>query len=237
MKNNGFDEHAEKYDAWFMENRNVLESELALLAYFLKNTGRTLSVGCGSGLFEMLLRQQYHIEITDGIEPSEGMAEIARKRGMRVLTESAEKTSFNDESWDTLIYNGTPGYIKDLESAFREACRILVPGGTLLVLDVPKESSYGMLYNLAVVLGNWDHPKLDGVKPKTPYPIEFAAAANWRTTAEKVELLKMTGFTDFHYAQTLTRHPLFSNDSVEAPVDGCDRGDYVAIQARKAKCN
>lgn len=235
MKSNGFDEHAEKYDAWFMDNRNVLESELALLAHFLKDTGRTLSVGCGSGLFEMLLRQEYDIEITDGIEPSESMAEIAGKRGMKVLVESAEKTSFNDESWDTLIYNGTPGYIKDLESAFMEACRILVPGGTLLVLDVPKESSYGMLYNLAVAVGTWDHPKLDGVKPMMPYPIEFAAAANWRTTAEKVELLKRTGFTDFHYAQTLTRHPLFSNDSVETPVEGYDRGDYVAIQARKNK--
>ena len=78
----GFDEYAPAYDAWFLENRNVLYSEINLVAHVLKNPGRTLSVGCGSGLFETILAKEYGITITDGIEPSEGMAEIARKRGM-----------------------------------------------------------------------------------------------------------------------------------------------------------
>ena len=77
----GFDEYAPAYDAWFLENRNVLYSEINLVAHVLKNPGRTLSVGCGSGLFETILAKEYGITITDGIEPSEGMAEIARKRG------------------------------------------------------------------------------------------------------------------------------------------------------------
>ena len=51
----GFDEYAPAYDAWFLENRNVLYSEINLVAHVLKNPGRTLSVGCGSGLFEMIL--------------------------------------------------------------------------------------------------------------------------------------------------------------------------------------
>ena len=80
----GFDEYAPAYDAWFLENRNVLYSEINLVAHVLKNPGRTLSVGCGSGLFETILAKEYGITITDGIEPSEGMAEIARKRGMKV---------------------------------------------------------------------------------------------------------------------------------------------------------
>ena len=32
MKNNNFDQYAEKYDAWFLENTNVLYSEAALVA-------------------------------------------------------------------------------------------------------------------------------------------------------------------------------------------------------------
>mgnify|MGYP000760941791 CR=1 FL=1 len=80
----GFDEYAPAYDAWFLENRNVLYSEINLVAHVLKNPGRTLSVGCGSGLFETILAKEYGITITDGIEPSEGMAEIARKRGMLI---------------------------------------------------------------------------------------------------------------------------------------------------------
>ena len=50
----GFDEYAPAYDAWFLENRNVLYSEINLVAHVLKNPGRTLSVGCGSGLFETI---------------------------------------------------------------------------------------------------------------------------------------------------------------------------------------
>ena len=42
----GFDEYAPAYDAWFLENRNVLYSEINLVAHVLKNPGRTLSVGC-----------------------------------------------------------------------------------------------------------------------------------------------------------------------------------------------
>jgi hypothetical protein len=37
MKNNGFDEYAQKYDAWFLKNRNVLYSEARLVAWFLNS--------------------------------------------------------------------------------------------------------------------------------------------------------------------------------------------------------
>lgn len=60
----GFDEYAPAYDAWFLENRNVLYSEINLVAHVLKNPGRTLSVGCGSGLFETILAKEYGITIT-----------------------------------------------------------------------------------------------------------------------------------------------------------------------------
>lgn len=80
----GFDEYASAYDAWFLENRNVLYSEVNLVASTLRDAGRILSVGCGSGLFEKILREEYDIRITDGIEPSTGMADIARKRGLEV---------------------------------------------------------------------------------------------------------------------------------------------------------
>lgn len=117
----GFDEYAPAYDAWFLENRNVLYSEINLVAHVLKNPGRTLSVGCGSGLFETILAKEYGITITDGIEPSEGMAEIARKRGMKVTISTAEEADFGCGDYDTILFNGTPSYITDLESVVRKA--------------------------------------------------------------------------------------------------------------------
>ncbi len=229
----GFDEYASAYDAWFLENRNVLYSEVNLVASTLKDAGRVLSVGCGSGLFEMILRKERGIDITDGIEPSTGMAEIARKRGMHVTIATAEEADFGHERYDTLLFNGTPSYIGDLAGVVRKAYDALPAGGRIILIDVPKESSYGILYNLAKALGTWDHPLLEGCYPPNPYPIEFVDVAAWRTTAEKVALLEAAGFRDLEFAQTLTGHPLYSDRVEEQPCEGYDKGDYVAVTAWK----
>jgi len=228
-----FDAYAAEYDAWFLQNRNVLESEVLLLMHFLERPGRALRVGCGSGLFEHLLRTEHGIDIGYGIEPAVAMADIAAKRGMTVKIGTAERLEFPDAEFDTVVMNGTPSYIDDLPQAFAEAYRVLRPGGAVVVADVPAESSYGLLYRLGAVVGTWDDPYLRSVAPATPYPVEFAAAARWRTTDEKAGLLSAAGFVDLEYAQTLTAHPKYSNDSAEHPSEGYERGDYVAIRARK----
>ena len=233
MSDQLFDEHAAEYDSWFLENRNVLQSEVDLLAGVLKDPGRALSVGCGSGLFEMILREGHRIDIHFGIEPAAGMAEIAEKRGMEVKIGSAEKLPFEDDSFDTVLLNGTPSYISDLKGAFTEAYRVTRSGGHIVVADVPAESSYGTLYRLAAKVGSWDEEWLKAIAPAVPYPIEFAAAANWRTTQEKLDLLREVGFHGLRTSQTLTLHPKFSDVAAEAPMPGHDRGDYVAVRGRK----
>lgn len=229
----GFDEYASKYDAWFLDNRNVLYSEVNLVASMLEGAGRVLSVGCGSGLFEKIMREERGIDVRDGIEPSLGMAEIARKRGMNVTIATAEEADFGDGVYDTILFNGSPSYIDDLEGVVAKVFKALRPGGRIVLVDVPKESGYGTMYNLAKALGTWDHPLLEGVYPPNPYPIEFVNVANWRTTAEKSALLKEVGFADLKFAQTLTAHPLYSDLREEQPLEGCDRGDYVAVSAVK----
>lgn len=229
----GFDEYASAYDSWFLDNRNVLYSELNLVAASLEGSGKVLSVGCGSGLFEKLMRDERGIDVRDGIEPSTGMADIARKRGMNVVISTAENADFGDGIYDTLLFNGCPSYITDLKSVVEKAYRSLPAGGRIILIDVPKESSYGTMYNLAKALGTWDHPLLAGVFPANPYPIEFVKLAKWRTNAEKIELLRAAGFENLKFLQTLTAHPLYSDLREEQPVEGYDRGDYVAITGYK----
>ncbi len=233
MKNNIFDQHANAYDSWFFENTNLLQSEVNLVAHFLQNSGDIFSVGCGSGLFESILKRDFNINIQFGLEPSEGMAEIARKRGMQVDITTAENANLGIEKYDTILFNGTPSYINDLESVVKKAYKSLRKEGKIVMIDVPKESSYGILYNLAVTLNTWDHPMLKGVHPKDPYPIEFAKIATWRTTKEKIEILENNGFHNLDFAQTLTKHPIYSNNEIEKPIKGHDSGDYVAICAYK----
>lgn len=229
-----FDDYSDTYDAWFQRNQILLESELRLVAHVLGPTpGRTLSVGCGTGLFEQLLHTQYKLSITEGLEPSEPMGEIARKRGMTVTCAGAERMPFAGDEYDTVMFNGSPGYIADLDAAVREAFRVCVPGGRVLLIDVPAESSYGLLYRLGGAYGTWQDSRLRGVLPREPYPVELAGGANWRPTQDKIQAALQAGFTDLTFAQTLTRHPCYSDLEVEDPIPGYQSGDYVAVTGVK----
>lgn len=229
----GFDQYAKEYDFWFLDNENVLESEARLVASVCLGGKNILSIGCGSGLFEKILREHFDINITEGVEPSSSMAEIARHRGMNVIEATAEEFDYPAGKYDTILFNGCPSYITDLDKVVRKVYDALPEGGRIILIDVPKESSYGLLYNLAKSVGTWDHPLLEGTFPRNPYPIQLVNAASWRTTAEKTELLEKAGFRNLKYAQTLTTLPLYSNDKPEEPSEGHDKGDYVAITAYK----
>lgn len=228
-----FDIYANEYDSWFIENSNVLETEVKLVASCLKDSGDVLSIGCGSGLFEKIMANKYGLTVRKGIEPSAAMAEIARKRGMEVTIGTGEEADYGVEEFDTVLFNGCPCYMQDLGLALRKAYAALRKGGKIVVIDVPKESAYGLLYNLVLSVGTWDHPLLEGCTPLMPYPIELVKQANWRTTAEKVELIKESGFVNLEFSQTLTAAPCYTHENVEEPCEGFDKGSYVAITAYK----
>ncbi len=118
MGNSNFDQYASDYDAWFMDNKNLLYSEVKLVAHFLDNPGEVFSVGCGSGLFEYILDKEFNISIKNALEPSTGMAEIAKKRGLNVEITTAEEADLGKEKYDTILFNGTPSYITYLQKSF-----------------------------------------------------------------------------------------------------------------------
>ena len=66
-----------------------------------------------------------------------------------------------------------------------------------------------------------------------PYPIELVKQAKWRTTAEKIELIKQAGFSNLSFSQTLIASPCYSHEKTEEPCEGFDKGSYVAITAYK----
>lgn len=152
---------------------------------------------------------------------------------MKVTISTAEEADFGCGDYDTILFNGTPSYITDLESVVRKAYDALPEGGRIILIDVPKESTYGVLYNLAKALGTWDHPLARRDLSRESLSDRIRPVANWRTTAEKIELLEKAGFRDLRFAQTLTTHPLYSNRQEEQPSEGYEKGDYVAVTACK----
>ena len=205
-----FDAMAEAFDAWFAKNANVFESELLAEKHFLTDPENTVSIGCGTGLFE-----ERH-GIPRGVEPAEGMAGLARRRGIDVKIGSAEDIPFGDEQFNGVLLGTILSYVKDRPKAVAEAYRILKHGGHVVVSFLPGEGSYTMMYDLAAVKGKYN-PE---ISPEHPYPIEFIVEGTWCSTREVTELLKRAGFVDMEYVQTLTRHPKYS----QRLGGGADRG-------------
>ena len=116
-----FDGYAAQYDAWFMTNDNLFQSELRLFQKALDDISgkRVLSVGCGSGLFERMIDANG----IEGIEPSRDMGAIAQKRGINVIAFGAiEDAELEENAYDVIYLNGSSSYMEDLTLAF-DVCK------------------------------------------------------------------------------------------------------------------
>ena len=231
-----FDGYADKYDQWFLTNNRVFESELKLLHACLNplKKDKILSVGCGSGLFESALKREYDIIVEYGLEPSTDMAKIAEKRGVKVEIGDAETTLLKAEEYDVIYLNGCSTYIADLSSAYRNCYNALKKGGSLILLDVPVESAYGILYSFAKYVEGYDEKLFSRITPALPYPIEFVKSGIFHSPIEKLSIVKdELKMKNIRFMQTLVAHPIYTNDSVEEPIEGYDKGGYVALIAEK----
>ena len=227
-----FDGYADQYDEWFMKNDKLFTSELRL---FLKVLGdiegkRLLSVGCGSGLFESYI----DCSNVEGIEPSVDMGKIAEKRGVNVIKYGTiEDVDIPENTYYIIYFNGSSSYMEDLTPVYEKSLKALVDGGKLILLDVPKESAFGLMYLLGKSLGTYDHPYLEGTMPELPYPLALASSGVWHSTEEKIEVLKDLGIKEFEFYQTLVKNPLYTNEEPEEVSEGYKSGGYVAIIAKK----
>lgn len=135
-----FEKNAEKYDAWFDENRFSYRSELQAVRELLPQSGNGVEVGVGSGRFAAPLG------IKLGVDPSGKMGEIARKRGVKVIEGVAESLPFPDLHFDFVLMVATICFLDDIEAAFKEASRVLKPGGCLIIGFIDAESPIGRSY-------------------------------------------------------------------------------------------
>ena len=95
--------------------------------------GSVLDIGCGTGLQVPLYRTSA-TRVT-GIDISEGLLQEARRKfpEYQFITADACKLPFPSGSFDTVIsYGEVFSHIADYSTAFREAGRVLKPGGYFL---------------------------------------------------------------------------------------------------------
>jgi len=200
-----FDEHARRYDDWFVRNEHAYESEILALRSLCPTDGTGLEIGVGGGRFAEPLG------IHTGIEPSHEMAKIARDRGIETLLGTGEKLPFSDSSFDWAVMVTTICFLNSVTEALDEAVRVLKPGGSLLLGFVDRDSELGQQY-----LEYRDRSL-------------FYSEAIFYSVPEILELMKNAGFSEFRMCQTLFDEP--KNLKKTEPVkEGWGQGAFVAVK-------
>lgn len=217
-------ENAVEFDRWWGRNGNIFETEaLAIEEVLPESRSDAIVIGNGTGKFALRLGLPF------GIDPSEEMCELARKKGIDARQGTAEDVPYADEQFSLVLMIGVVSYVNDLEKSFREAFRILKPDGKIVVAFVAKGRKFAELYERAA--GRGEYP--EGESPEFPYPIEFAKEANWRSVEEVIDHLHECGFLALETVQTLTSEPKNANDMVELPFPDYDRGSWIVIKGTK----
>jgi demethylmenaquinone methyltransferase / 2-methoxy-6-polyprenyl-1,4-benzoquinol methylase len=117
-----------------------------------------LDVATGTGDVAILTSKILHPNKITGIDISEGMLEIGKKKigklGLDTTIElqkgDSEKILFSDNTFDAItVAFGVRNY-ENLETGLKEMLRVLQPGGKLVILEFskPKQVAFKGIYNL-----------------------------------------------------------------------------------------
>ncbi|MEF8797056.1 MAG: class I SAM-dependent methyltransferase [Salinivenus sp.] len=200
-----FDAHPERYDDWFEQHEAAHQSELRAIEALLPDAGDGLEIGVGTGRFAAPLGLEH------GVDPSPAMRERARERGIEAKDGVAEDLPYPDARFDRALMTTTLCFLDDPPQAFREAHRVLHPGGALVVGFIDWDSPLGHRY---------EEEKTQNV---------FYRPARFHAAAEVLDLFEEAGFEKMQVRQTLFSNP--ETMSEPDPVwEGHGRGGFVVIR-------
>lgn len=137
-----FDNLAAEYDAWFdKEGSLVFSVEVQALRKLLPLLPKPwLEIGVGSGRFA------HALGIETGIDPSANLLKIADSRGINVFQARGEQQLFDGESFGAAFLIVTLCFLDSPMDVLKEANRILIPTGKIVLGLVLRESPWGKLY-------------------------------------------------------------------------------------------
>ncbi len=193
-----FDELAGEYDAWFDgEGSLIFFNEVQAFRTLLPSLPKPfLEIGVGSGRFAQALG------IETGIDPSGTLVKIAKSRGINAFLGRGEEEIFDAQSFGTVFLIVTLCFLDSPLDVLKEASRILIPGGKIVLGVVLKNNSWGQLYQ---------RKKEEGHR--------FYRYAKFFNCDEAVGMLVNTGFMGERMLSTIFQKP-GNVQHVEEPKEG-----------------
>ncbi len=181
-----FDELAGEYDSWFDKEGSLIFSiEVQAFETLLPSLPRPwLEIGVGSGRFARALG------IATGVDPSISLVKMARQRGINVFLGRGEQDLFGEESLGTVFLIVTLCFLDSPLDVLREANRILMPGGNIVLGLVLQESPWGRFYRRKQAEGH-----------------RFYRYARFYSYEEAIKLLAEAGFENGRVISTLFQRP------------------------------
>jgi 2-polyprenyl-3-methyl-5-hydroxy-6-metoxy-1,4-benzoquinol methylase len=122
----------------FPLRRREVDSFVRRLSWVPK--GKLLDVGCGSGLWLILMRELgWEVE---GVDFDGASVNLAVEQGLKVHQGSLEQQTFSCSSFDAITLNHVIEHVPDPVQILSECARILKPGGQLIIAT-PNASAFG----------------------------------------------------------------------------------------------
>ena len=193
-----FDDLATEYDAWFdKEGSLIFLIEVKAFKSLLPSLPKPwLEIGVGSG------RSAQALGIETGIDPSIKLLEMARRRGINAILGGGERKLFDEELFGTVFLIVTLCFLDSPLHVLKEANRILMPGGKIVLGLVLKESPWGQFYQVKKAQGH-----------------RFYKYATFYSGDEVVKLMVQAGFVTEKIVSTLFQKPGEAR-SMEEPKEG-----------------
>ena len=212
MCSSPFDSLAREYDSWFDEEGNLIFLiEARALTELLSTLPKPwLEIGVGSGRFAQTLG------IETGLDPSINLIKMAKLRGVNTILGKGEQLIFIDKSFGTVFIICSLCFLDSPLEVLKEAHRILIPGGSLVLGLVLKESPWGCFYQAMKAEGH-----------------RFYKYATFYEYDEVTALMKQAGFKTDRVVSTLFQQP-GNVRHIEKPCEGFSRnGGFTVIKAGK----
>lgn len=140
-----FDKIAEHYDKRIFKGLLLKPVKNTVEFVNVRKNSKILDVGCGTGNLLKVLEDEYENLKLYGIDISEKMLEIARKKlkNAKIKLEAAEKLSFKKNYFDYVFSIDAFQLYYNQDIVMRNFYRILKKNGELVIVDF----SFGIFFN------------------------------------------------------------------------------------------